>query len=45
MDKYVFDNSNRLWYKLIGDYKWKPQSLPCRDRRAGKEYVLSAGKE
>ncbi len=24
MDKYVFDNSNGLWYKLIGDYY-----IPC----------------
>ena len=32
MDKYVFDNSNGLWYELIGDYY-----IPCLTLSAEEE--------
>ena len=35
MDKYIYDNSNGLWYELQGDY-YIPYSLlgiTCRKRR------------
>ena len=31
MDKYIFDESNGLWYELQGDYY-----IPCPIRQSGK---------
>jgi len=31
MNKYVFDNSNELWYELIGDYYLPCFTLPAEE--------------
>lgn len=33
MDKYVFDNSNGLWYELIGDYYIPCLTLPAEEEQ------------
>lgn len=33
MDKYVFDNSNGLWYELIGDYYIPCLTLPAEEEK------------
>ncbi len=33
MDKYIFDNSNELWYELIGDYYIPCLTLPAEEEK------------
>ncbi len=33
MDKYVFDNTNGLWYELIGDYYIPCLTLPAEEEK------------
>lgn len=33
MDKYIFDNNNRLWYELIGDYYIPCLTLPAEEEK------------
>ena len=35
MDKYIFDGSNGLWYKLKGDYYFPCLTLPTGEEKIG----------
>lgn len=35
MDKYIYDNNNRLWYELQGDYYIPCLTLPSEERTIG----------
>ena len=33
MDKYIFDESNGLWYELIGDYYFPCLTVPAEEEQ------------
>lgn len=33
MDKYIFDESNGLWYELIGDYYFPSLTVPSEEEQ------------
>ena len=38
MDKYIYDNSNGLWYELQGDYYIPCLVLPAEKKKGISEY-------